>query len=77
MKNDITKKTTTQLSTDSGRNTVLVQMKGTEYSNEMDKAAQAYTNIKLNQSAMDSYKPAMFVVGFLRGIGSCTGSILR
>jgi hypothetical protein len=61
MKNDITKKTATQLSTDSGRDSVIVQMKGTEYSEEMDKESAAYTKVTLNQAALDSYKPSMFV----------------
>lgn len=61
MKNDITKKTSEQFGSDSGRTAVLAAMKGTEYSNDMDKAAQAYTNITINQAAIDSYKPAMFV----------------
>ena len=61
MKNDITIKSAQQLSTDSGRNSVIVQMKGTEYSADMEKAAQAYTNVQINQGALDSYKPAMFV----------------
>lgn len=61
MKNDIAKKTTTQLSTDDGRSTILVPMKSTEYSTDMDKLAAAYTNVKINQSALDSYKTSMFV----------------
>ncbi len=61
MKNDITKKSTETLSTDNGRNSILVPMKSTEYADEMDKAAAAYTNVKINQKALDSYKPSMFV----------------
>jgi hypothetical protein len=61
MKNDVTKKTAEQLSSDSTRNDIIVEMKGTEYSADMEKEAQAYTNVKLNQSALDSYKPSMFV----------------
>ena len=60
-KNDITKKTTTQLSTDTGRSSILVPMKSTEYSTDMDKLAAAYTNVTINQSALDSYKSSMFV----------------
>lgn len=62
MKNDISKKTASQLSTESTRNTLLSAIKGTEYSDEMVKAAEAYTNVTLNQKALDSYKPSMFVV---------------
>ena len=61
MKNDITKKTGEQLNNESGRNAVIVEMKGTEYSDEMEKAAEAYKNVTLNQKAIDSYNPAMFV----------------
>lgn len=61
-KNDIAKKTTEQLSTDNGRTTILIPMKSTEYSEDMDKQAAAYTNVKINQSALDSYKTSMFVV---------------
>nr|WP_319489463.1 peptidylprolyl isomerase [uncultured Caproiciproducens sp.] len=61
MKNDVSKKTATQLATESTRSSVLAQMKGTEYSDDMDKAAAAYTNVILNQKALDSYKPSMFV----------------
>lgn len=60
-KNDITKKTATQISTDDGRNSILIQMKSKEYSDEMEKEAKAYTNITLNQAAIDSYNPSMFV----------------
>lgn len=60
-KNDIAKKTQNQLGTEDGRNTVLVQMKGKEYSDEMEKEAKAYTNVTLNQAAIDSYNPSMFV----------------
>ncbi len=61
MKNDITKKTAEKLSTDSGRTSILAQMKGTEYSEDMEKAAQAYKDLTINQKAIDSYKPSMFV----------------
>lgn len=61
MKNDITKKTTEQLGTDATRNAVLAQMKGEEYTTDMKKAAQAYSKMTLNQAAIDSYKPSMFV----------------
>ncbi|MBW7572796.1 peptidylprolyl isomerase [Caproiciproducens faecalis] len=60
MKNDITKKTTEQLGSESTRNAILAQMKGKEYSDELDKEAAAYTKITLNQQAIDSYKPSMF-----------------
>lgn len=60
-KNDITKKTAAQISTDDGRNTILVQMKSKEYSDELEKEVKAYTNITLNQAALDSYNPSMFV----------------
>ena len=61
MKNDISKKTSAQLGTESSRSSVLAQMKGKEYSDEIDKEAAAYTNVTLNQKALDSYKPSMFV----------------
>ena len=60
MKNDITKKTAEQLGTESTRNSILAQLKGQEYSDEIEKAAAAYTNVTLNQKAIDSYKPSMF-----------------
>ena len=61
VKNDITKKTATELGTDNGRNSIIAQLKGTEYSADMDKLAAAYTNVTINQKALDSYKPSMFV----------------
>lgn len=61
VKNDITKKSDSELAADDGRNSILAQLKSTEYSNDMDKLAAAYTNVTLNQKALDSYKPSMFV----------------
>jgi hypothetical protein len=59
-KNDVTKKSTEQLGTADGRNTVLFEMKSKEYSDAMEKEAKAYTKAQVNQAAIDSYKPAMF-----------------
>lgn len=61
MKNDITKKSTEQLGTADGRKSVLIQMKGSEYTDEISKEAKAYTKAQINQAAIDSYKPSMFV----------------
>ncbi|MGX8701251.1 peptidylprolyl isomerase [Caproiciproducens sp.] len=60
MKNDVTKKTAGQLGTESTRSSILAQLKGQEYSDEIEKEAAAYTNVTLNQKAIDSYKPSMF-----------------
>jgi hypothetical protein len=61
MKNDVTKKTSSELGTESTRNSLLAQVKGSEYSKDMEKLAAAYTNVTVNQKAIDSYKPSMFV----------------
>lgn len=61
MKGDIAKKSAEQLSTENGRNAVLIQMKGTEFSDELAKEAKAYTKATVNQKALDSYKTSMFV----------------
>ncbi|QEY35338.1 hypothetical protein FL966_09930 [Caproiciproducens galactitolivorans] len=61
MKNDITKKTKDELSMESSRNNLLAEMKAEEFSKDLDKAAQSYSNVTLNQAAIDSYKPSMFV----------------
>ena len=74
MKNDITIKSTTYLSTDAGRNSVIAEMKGKEYSDEMDKEAAAYSNVKINQAALDSYKPSMFVVAASSAAAGTTSS---
>lgn len=60
-KNDITKKTTEQFSSDSGRNAVLSQMKSKDFSTEIQDAAKAYSKATVNQKAIDSYDPSMFV----------------
>ncbi|WP_444658882.1 hypothetical protein ACRQV7_15145 [Caproiciproducens sp. R2] len=60
MKNDVTKKTAGQLGTESTRSSILAQLKGQEYSDEIEKEAAAYTSVTLNQKAIDSYKPSMF-----------------
>lgn len=59
-KNDVTKKSAEQLGTDTGRSSVLFEMKNKEYSDSMEKEAKAYTKAQINQAAIDSYKPAMF-----------------
>ncbi|XOQ47991.1 MAG: Peptidylprolyl isomerase [Eubacteriales bacterium] len=61
MKNDITQKTKDELSTESSRDNLLAEMKLEEFSKDLDKAAQSYSNVTLNQAAIDSYKPSMFV----------------
>ncbi|NLJ30064.1 MAG: hypothetical protein GX424_00395 [Clostridiales bacterium] len=59
-KNDIAKKTSSQLSSEDGRNAVLAQMKEEEYSTAMEKEAKAYS-ATVNQAVIDSYSPSMFV----------------
>lgn len=59
-KNDIAKKTADELGQEAKRNSLLAQCKGEEYSADMEKLAAAYTNVTVNQAALDSYKPSMF-----------------
>lgn len=61
MKNDISAKTKDELGAESSRNNLLAEMKAEEFSKDMEKAAQSYSNITLNQKALDSYSPSMFV----------------
>ncbi len=60
-KNDITQKTATQIGTEEGRNSIIAQMKATEFSEYMEKTAKEYTKATINQPALDSYKPSLFV----------------
>jgi hypothetical protein len=59
-KNDITKKTAGELGKEETRNSLLAKYKGEDYSKEMEKLAAEYTNVTVNQKALDSYKPSMF-----------------
>lgn len=61
LKNDVTQNTEKKFSTDDGRNSVLGKLKGQEFSDMLDKAADELTGITVNQSVIDSYKPEMFV----------------
>jgi hypothetical protein len=61
IKNDITKQTAAKFSTADGRKAVLTEMKAKEYSDELEKEAKAYTKATINQKAIDSYSPSMFV----------------
>ena len=61
MKNDIKNKTAEYLKNESNRNEILVNDKGQEFSDEMDKLAAEYKNAQINESAINSYKPSMFV----------------
>ncbi|MCI1966059.1 MAG: hypothetical protein LKJ17_08025 [Oscillospiraceae bacterium] len=59
-KNDISKKTEEEMKTDSGRNSLLGDYKGQEFSEEISKEADAVKGITLNDDAMNSYDPSMF-----------------
>lgn len=59
-KGDITKKTSEYLSGDN-RNSILSSMKIKEFTDTIEKEAKEYNKAKVNQSAIDSYKPSMFV----------------
>lgn len=60
-KNDIKKKTSSYLSEDTNRNALLAQMKGTEFSDSIKKAADALKDLTVNDKALNSYDPSMFV----------------
>lgn len=61
IKNDATKKTAAQLAGDSTRDQILKDMKQTEFIDTLTTEANALTNITVNQKALDSYQPSMFV----------------
>lgn len=61
VRNDVTKKTATQLSVDSSRSEVLAHMKQKEFEDEMTKLADESKDITVNQKAIDSYPPTKFV----------------
>lgn len=59
-KNDISKKTEEQMKTDDGRQSLLSDYKGQEFSDEISKEADALKDVTLNEKAIDSYNPSMF-----------------
>ena len=61
VKHDITQKTESQFSSDSGREAVLNKLKSQEFSDLMEEEAKKLTGLTINQKAIDSFKPAMFV----------------
>ena len=61
VRHDIAQKTESQLSSDSGREAVLNKLKGQEFSDMMEEEAKKLTGLTLNQNAIDSFKPSMFV----------------
>lgn len=60
-KGDIAKKTADELKTDSGRSSLLYDYKGTEFSDEISKEADAVQGVTINEKAINSYNPSMFV----------------
>lgn len=62
LKNDITKKTATQLSTDDGRNAVLYPMKNTEFNTLIKTEASKLTGVTYNDAAINDQKVEKFAV---------------
>jgi hypothetical protein len=61
VKNDIAKKTDTQLKTADSRKSLLSDYKGKEFSDEISKEADALKDVSVNDAALNSYNPSMFV----------------
>lgn len=61
MKSDVTKKTVAQISGESTRSTILTNMKHQEFEDEMTKIAGESKTITVNQKAIDSYPPTLFI----------------
>lgn len=61
IKNDVAKKSTAQLSNDSGRSTVLYQMKSVEYLNMIKTEAGKLSGVTINDAAINDQNPAKFV----------------
>ncbi|WP_411677192.1 hypothetical protein [Caproicibacter sp.] len=59
-KNDIAKKTADEMKTDDGRNNLLADYKGQEFSDEISKEADSVSGVTINEKAIDSYDPSMF-----------------
>ena len=57
-KNDITKKTDDEMT--SSRASILSEMKGQEFSDEVEKEAGELTGVTFNDAAINSYDPSMF-----------------
>lgn len=56
LKNDITKKTDSQLGNDTGRNNVLYQMKGTDFDTYLKSEAGKLTGVTFNDAAINDQK---------------------
>jgi hypothetical protein len=61
VKNDITKKSATQISTDNGRNTVLYEMKSTEFADLIKTEAGKLSGATFNDAAINDQKLEKFV----------------
>lgn len=60
-KNDIGKKADEKLKDTSGKHSILADYKGKEFSDEIDKEASALKDVTVNDRAINSYNPSMFV----------------
>ena len=61
VKNDVTKKTDTQLKTADSRKSLLSDYKGKEFADEISKEADSLKDVTVNDAALNSYNPSMFV----------------
>lgn len=61
VKNDIAKMTDEKLKTDDGRKSILSDFKGAEFDDAISKEADALKDISVNDAAINSYNPSMFV----------------
>lgn len=60
-KNDITKQADQKLKDATGRSSLLSDYKGKEFSDEITKEADALKDVTVNDAAVNSYNPSMFV----------------
>lgn len=61
VKNDISKQADEKLKDSSGRASILTTYKGKEFSDEITKEADALKDVTVNDAAINSYNPSMFV----------------
>lgn len=74
LKNDISKKTDEKLKNSSSRTTILYSDKGTEFTEGITKEASALKNVTVNETAINSYNPSMFVTETSSQAASSTAS---
>lgn len=74
VKNDVSKKTDSELKTADSRKSLLSDYKSKEFSDEISKEADALKDVTVNDAAVNSYNPSMFVASASSAAGTASAA---